>query len=353
MQTICVLFGGVSPEHDISLRSAEAVLNHMKSENRSILPIGITKEGKWLLYGGSDYAEIAANTWELHPKNREAFLSPVRGMGLCIVQSDGTLKTVPVDVVFPVLHGENGEDGTIQGLFEIAGIPYVGCGVLASAASMDKSVTKLMAGTTGVRQADWLVLLRHAYQQDPKAMCAGILEKLSYPIFIKPCSTGSSVGVSKVKSEEQLQKALECAFRYDEKVLAEEFIHGKEIEVAVLGNQNPIAATAGEIDAGAEFYDFETKYVTTTSRPYIPARIDDSAMASVREWAVKIYQALSCKGLSRVDFFVTYDTNEVVFNEINTLPGFTSISMYPKMFAADGVSFSDLIERVIALALED
>lgn len=351
MQTILVLFGGVSPEHAVSLVSAEAVLRNMNKENRRILPVGITREGKWMLYGGSDYKEIAEDRWETHPDNKIAFLSPVRGAGLCILTAEGA-ETVPVDVIFPVLHGENGEDGTVQGLFELSGIPYVGCGVCASAASMDKSVTKLIAATTGVRQAQWLTLHRSAFKADPAAMCSEITAKIDYPIFIKPCSTGSSVGVSKVKTAAELMPALETAFKYDRKILAEEFINGREVEVAVLGNEQPKAATAGEIDAGAEFYDYETKYITSTSTPYIPARIDEDTMTAVRSWAVKIFSALGCAGLSRVDFFVTRDTNEIVFNEINTLPGFTSISMYPKMWAADGLSFPALIDRVIELAQE-
>lgn len=353
MQTILVLFGGVSPEHDVSLVSAESVLRNMNKENRRILPVGITKEGKWILFGGDDFADIAANQWEQNPANRVAFLSPVRGMGLCILNADGSMETVMPDLIFPVLHGENGEDGSIQGLFQIAGIPFVGCGVCAAAASMDKSVTKLIAATTGVRQAQWLTLFRSKFRKDAKKMCDTIMEKINFPIFIKPCSTGSSVGVSKVKNAEQLMTALKNAFQYDKKVLAEEFINGREVEVAVLGNEEPVAATAGEIDAGAEFYDYETKYITSTSRPYIPARISEETNAKVRAFAVKIFKALGCAGLSRVDFFVTRDTEEIVFNEINTLPGFTSISMYPKMWIADGVSYAELIDRVIALALEE
>lgn len=351
MQTVLVLFGGVSPEHAVSLVSAEAVLRNLNRENRKILPVGITREGKWLLYGGNDYADIAADKWEQHPQNCTAFLSPERSAGLCILRENGA-ETVPVDVVFPVLHGENGEDGSVQGLFQLAGIPYVGCGVCASASSMDKAVTKLIAATTGVRQAKWLILYRGAFRSDAEAMCRQIKETIAYPVFIKPCSTGSSVGVSKVKTEAELLPALENAFRYDKKILAEEFINGREIEVAVLGNDAPEAAPAGEIDAGAEFYDYETKYVTSTSTPYIPARIDDVTMQQVRQWAVAIFRTLGCAGLSRVDFFVTRDTNEIVFNEINTLPGFTPISMYPKMWAAEGVDFPALIDRLIAFALE-
>lgn len=351
MQTILVLFGGVSPEHAVSLVSAEAVLRNLNKDNRRILPVGITREGKWLLYGGSDYTEIAKDTWEQHPANKTAFLSPERGMGLRVL-TEGVPESVPVDVVFPVLHGENGEDGSVQGLFRLAGIPFVGCGICASASSMDKSVTKLIAATTGVRQAKWLTLRRSSFRADAETMCKNILDTLGLPVFIKPCSTGSSVGVSKVKTAEQLTAALETAFRYDQKILAEEFINGKEVEVAVLGNEDPVAAVAGEIDAGAEFYDYETKYVTSTSQAFIPARIDDKTMTDVRAWAVKIFTALGCAGLSRVDFFVTRDTNEIVFNEINTLPGFTPISMYPKMWAADGLPFSALLDKLIELALE-
>ena len=351
MQTILVLFGGVSPEHAVSLVSAEAVLRNLNKENRRILPVGITNAGKWILFGGSDFEEIKNDTWEQNPANCPAVLSPERGAGLLIFRN-GQTETVPVDVVFPVLHGENGEDGSVQGLFKLAGIPFVGCGICASAASMDKSVTKLIAATTGVRQAEWLTLRRADFHADAVAMCRQITEKIAFPVFIKPCSTGSSVGVSKVKTEAELMPALENAFKYDKKILAEEFINGREIEVAVLGNDTPKAATAGEIDAGAEFYDYETKYVTSTSTPYIPARIDAETMTAVREWAVKIFCALGCAGLSRVDFFVTRDTNEIVFNEINTLPGFTPISMYPKMWAAEGVAFAELLDRVITFALE-
>ena len=351
MQTVLVLFGGVSPEHAVSLVSGAAVLRNLRKENRKILPVGITLEGKWLLYGGDNYDDIAADKWEQHPDNRTAFLSPERGMGLRVIEKDG-VRSVPVDVIFPVLHGENGEDGSVQGLFQLSGIPFVGCGICASAVSMDKSVTKLIAATTGVRQANWLTLRRADFRADAEAMCRKIMENIAFPVFIKPCSTGSSVGVSKVKDETALMPALEAAFKFDKKILAEEFINGMEVEVAVFGNEAPVAAVAGEIDAGAEFYDYETKYVTSTSQAFIPARISSELNAEVRAWAVKVYSALGCAGLSRVDFFVTRDTNEIVFNEINTLPGFTPISMYPKMWAAEGKSFPDLLDDLIALALE-
>lgn len=351
MQTVLVLFGGVSPEHAVSLVSAEAVLRNLNKENRKVLPVGITLSGKWLLFGGDDYKDIAEDKWEQNPNNRTAFLSPERGAGLCVVNENG-IETIAVDVIFPVLHGENGEDGSIQGLFQLSGIPYVGCHVCAAAASMDKSVTKLIAATTGVRQANWLTLRRADFQADGAAMCRQIMDNIAFPVFIKPCNTGSSVGVSKVMDEAALMPALETAFKYDKAILAEEFINGREIEVAVLGNDCPKAAVAGEIDAGAEFYDYDAKYVATTSQAFIPARISEELNAEVREWAVKIFCALGCAGLSRVDFFVTRDTNEIVFNEINTLPGFTPISMYPKMWAAEGIPFAELLDRLIVLAQE-
>ena len=350
---IAVIFGGNSTEYEVSLQSSYSVFENINSAKYDIIPIGITRNGDWYHYKGQ-YEHIADNTWAEDHNN----LIPVTVSVSCSQKGLFELAAdrytfIPVDLVFPILHGKNGEDGTIQGLFQLAGIPYVGCGVCASAASMDKSVTKLIAATTGVRQANWLTLHHADFRADAAAMCAKIMENIAFPVFIKPCSTGSSVGVSKVKCEVELMPALEAAFRYDKKILAEEFINGREIEVAVLGNDVPKAATAGEIDAGAEFYDYETKYVTSTSTPYIPARIDAETMQAVRDWAVKIFCALGCAGLSRVDFFVTRDTNEIVFNEINTLPGFTPISMYPKMWAAEGVPFAALLDRVIALALED
>lgn len=348
---VCVLFGGVSPEHEVSLRSAESVLNHLDPEKYNVLPVGITKEGNWVLYGGSDYSKLPTNEWLQCPDNRRAFISPIHGQGLVIIDGDRISKTA-VDVIFPVLHGENGEDGTVQGLFQLAGIPYVGCGVASSASCMDKCLTKLTAEKAQVRQADWELVTRLQLRTDPEAALDRVERRFTYPVFVKPAGTGSSVGVSKARSRAALLAALENAVRFDRKVLVEEFICGREVEVAVLGNEQPIASVPGEIDAGAEFYDYETKYVTSTSRLFIPARISEAASERVRSAAVKVYQAMGCRGLSRVDFFVTYEDEAVVFNEINTLPGFTSISMYPKLFAASGIPYGELLDRLIALARE-
>ena len=348
--SVCVLFGGISPEHEVSLRSAESVLNNMDREKYNIFPVGITKEGNWFLFGGTDYSLLPKGRWEDHPENRPAAISPVRGQGLLIFEGDNVVQE-RIDVVFPVLHGENGEDGAMQGLLQMAGIPYVGPHVSASAVAMDKTLTKLVVDHAGVTQAAWH-LVRRGDLVHVEAVLDALEEKFSYPMFVKPAGTGSSVGVSKAANREALEKALSFAAKYDDKVLVEEFIHGREIEVAVMGNENPVASICGEIDSGAEFYDYDAKYVTDTSRPYIPARIDEDVQEIVREAAVKVYSAIGCQGLSRVDFFVTYEENRVVFNEINTIPGFTSISMYPKLFEASGIPYGQLIDKLLALALE-
>ena len=349
-QNVCVLFGGMSPEHAVSLRSAESVLNNLDCEKYNIFPVGITREGKWLLFGGKDYSVLPGGAWESCPENVPVAISPVRGDGLLCFTGD-CVRRERIDVVFPVLHGENGEDGAMQGLLQIAGIPYVGPHVSASAVSMDKTLTKLVVDQIGQTQAAWHLVRRSDLQQTQQVL--ELLEsRFAYPMFVKPAGTGSSVGVSKAADRGALESALHAAAAFDDKVLVEEFICGREVEVAVMGNAQPIASICGEIDSGADFYDYDAKYITDTSVAYIPARIDDAVAQQVREAAVKIYSAIGCQGLSRVDFFVTYEGNRVVFNEINTLPGFTSISMYPKLFGASGIPYSQLLDRLLALAVE-
>ena len=348
---VCVLFGGMSPEHEVSLRSAEFVLNCLDPEKYNIYPVGITKEGQWILFGSNDYSMLPSGQWLECAENRPAAISPVRGQGLLRFEDDHVVPE-QIDVVFPVLHGENGEDGTVQGLLQLAGIAYVGPHVSASAVSMDKTLTKLVADQAKVRQAAWYLVRNN----DLETRLDGILEQLeknfAYPMFVKPAGTGSSVGVSKAANREALKEALLKAGQFDSKILVEEFIHGREVEVAVMGNENPVASICGEIDSGADFYDYDAKYVTDTSVAYIPARIAEDVAEKVREAAVAIYSAIGCQGLSRVDFFVTYEGNEVVFNEINTLPGFTSISMYPKLFDASGIPGNVLLDELLKLALE-
>ena len=348
---VCVLFGGISPEHDVSLRSAESVLNNMDAEKYNIFPVGITKEGRWILFGGKDYSMLPGGAWLEHPENRDAAISPIRGQGLLIFEGDCTRQEL-IDVVFPVLHGENGEDGAMQGLLQMAGIPYVGPHVSASAVAMDKTLTKLVVDNAAVPQAAWQLVWANTLNDQMDRIIASLEARFEYPMFVKPAGTGSSVGVSKASDRTELENALLYAGKLDNKILVEEFIHGREIEVAVLGNENPVASICGEIDAGAEFYDYDAKYITDTSVAYIPARIPENVAETVREAAVKVYSAIGCRGLSRVDFFVTFADNRIVFNEINTLPGFTSISMYPKLFGASGIPYGELIDRLLELAME-
>ena len=349
--SVCILFGGISPEHEVSLRSAESVLNNIDQSKYNVFPVGITKDGDWICFGGKDYSMLPAGTWTTHPDNRRAAISPVRGQGLLTFEGDCVVRD-RIDVVFPVLHGENGEDGAMQGLLQMAGIPYVGPHVSASAVAMDKTLTKLVVDQADVPQAAWQLVRRQDLEYHMDNTLARLEEKFQYPMFVKPAGTGSSVGVSKAADQEALRAALLAASVYDNKILVEEFIHGREVEVAVMGNDNPVASICGEIDSGADFYDYEAKYVTDTSVAYIPARISEETQEMVREAAVKVYSAIGCQGLSRVDFFVTFEGERVVFNEINTLPGFTSISMYPKLFAASGIPYSELIDELINLAVE-
>lgn len=350
--SVCILFGGISPEHEVSLRSAESVLNNIDHDKYNIFPVGITKEGDWILYLGRDYSKLPTGEWKSCPENRRAAISPVRGQGLLSFEGDCVVRE-RIDVVFPVLHGENGEDGAMQGLLQMAGIPYVGSHVAASAAAMDKTLTKLIVDNVGVPQAAWQLVRRGELENRMENTLDSLELRFRYPMFVKPAGTGSSVGVSKAADREGLRGALLTAAKYDEKILVEEFIHGREVEVAVMGNENPVASICGEIDSGVEFYDYDAKYVTDTSTAYIPARIPVDVEEIVREAAVKVYSAIGCRGLSRVDFFVTFEENRVVFNEINTLPGFTSISMYPKLFAASGIPYPQLIDELIRLALEE
>ena len=349
--SVCVLFGGISPEHEVSLRSAEFVLNSLDPEKYNVFPVGITKNGDWILYRGNDYSLLPTGEWKDYPENRRAAISPVRGQGLLSFEGDCVVREW-IDVVFPVLHGENGEDGAMQGLLQMAGIPYVGPHVAASAVAMDKTLTKLVVDQAQIRQAAWMLVRNIDAESRMDWVLEQIEKKFQYPVFVKPAGTGSSVGVSKAADQDALRNALLKAGSYDSKILVEEFIHGREVEVAVMGNNSPVASICGEIDSGAEFYDYDAKYVTDTSVAYIPARISEDVAEQVRDAAVRIYSAIGCQGLSRVDFFVTYEGDEVVFNEINTIPGFTSISMFPKLFAASGIPAGQRVDERLNLALE-
>ena len=348
MLDLCVICGGASSEHSVSLVSGANVLRNLNPDKYNVLPVVISEAGDWFYLPDRDYALIESGKWH-DAKKIPVTLSVSRSFPGLISLEDRTV--FHVDAVFPVLHGKNGEDGTIQGLFEMAGLPYVGCKVLASACGMDKAVTKLIVDDLGVRQAAWEVFRDFELSEEMDACISACEAKFTYPMFVKPANAGSSVGISKAKDRTGLRAALLEAARHDSKVLVEEFIAGQEVEVAVLGNRTLISSDCGEIVSGQEFYSFDAKYNDATSETLIPARLPEETRGRVREAAERIYLALGATGLSRVDFFVTAE-GEIVFNEINTLPGFTSISMYSKLMNAAGIPTPDLLDRLIALAKE-
>lgn len=351
---LAVLFGGISSEHDISCLSAASILRNLDKTKYEIYPVGITQEGQWYYCPACDADRVENGEWERMADKVPALLPPDRSVHGLVLLRDGRTETIRLDCVFPVLHGAGGEDGTVQGLLELAGIPYVGCGVAACANSMDKSITKALIEPTGVRQAKYYLALRYDFERNAEGVVRTAADQLgSFPVFVKPCSQGSSVGVAKANDMLELAAGLTEAFKLDDKVLVEEFIDGHEVECAVLGNRNPIASTVGEIAATQEFYTFDAKYKDESSKLYIPAQITSQQLETVRQNALRVYAALGCRGLSRVDFFVTYEGGEVVFNELNSIPGFTSISMYPKLFDYEGIHYPELLDRLVTLALEE
>ncbi len=346
---VCVIFGGRSPEHEISRKSVTSVINNLDKSKYDIAVIGITKEGKWYLYTGNT-DNIEGGQWEQDEANKTpAIISPDASEKAILVFRGDSIEHIKPDIVFPVLHGEYGEDGTIQGLLELADIKYVGMGVLGSANSMDKAYTKVVLADAGIPQADWVVV--HT-RLGVEGYISEIEEKLGYPCFVKPCNTGSSVGVGKAHNREELLAALKEAAKFDRKVLVEEFLDGHEVECAVLGNENPKAAEVGEIVPTVEFYDFDAKYNDNSTQLHIPADLPEDIKKQIQEYSVRAFCAMDGMGLSRVDFFVRYKDNSVVLNEINTMPGFTNISMYPKLWDAAGVGYSELLDRLIELGLE-
>lgn len=348
---VAVIFGGASSEHDISLISAANIIKSIPTDKFEIIKIGITKKGRWFYFPG-DVSEIENGNWENDPDCCSAILSPDPLHHGFIILDGGKANIKKVDVIFPVLHGKNGEDGTIQGLFELARIPYVGCGVLASAACMDKAVAHMILEYSGIPMAKWRQISIDKISHVDE-ICAKIADSLGgFPLFVKPANAGSSIGVSRADNLEELCEGAKNAFTHDTKIIIEECINGREIECAVFGNDNPFASFAGEIaNEDGNFYDFDSKYVSKT-KTVIPADIDFDVMMKIRETAVKAYKAIGCRGLSRVDFFLT-DNNKILVNEINTLPGFTDISMYPKLMENLGMSQPYLIEKLIESALED
>lgn len=348
--SLAVIFGGVSSEHEVSRMSVTSILENLSNERYEVHMVGITKEGRWLLYTGP-VEDILSGAWEQGPVT-PAFLSPDPSVHGLVALRDGKAETIHVDVIFPALHGKNGEDGTIQGLFQLSGIPYVGCDTESSAICMDKAVTHSLLSSADIEQAHYLWFYADRFDAAPDTIKNKIQARLDFPVFVKPSSAGSSVGVSKVERFEDLDQAIRKAAREDKKVVVEEGITGQEVEVAVLGNRDCDASLVGEIGPSAQFYDYDDKYINGTSQLYIPARIPQEVSEKIRQTAVRAYRLLGCSGLARVDFFVTAGDNRVILNEINTLPGFTSISMYPKLWMAMGLSYGELLDKLIELALQ-
>lgn len=351
-KTVAVLFGGVSSEHEVSLVSAKSVIDNIPKDKYDVKMLGITKQGKWYLFSGETSA-LPGGGWEKDKGNLPAFIAPDASVhGIVVTAKDGKSQTVRVDAVFPVMHGANGEDGTMQGLLTLAQIPFVGCGCASSAVCMDKVYQKSILEASGVSQAKWDYTDITEYKKDSKSQLDRIEKKLGYPIFVKPANAGSSVGITKAHDRSELEKAVAEAAKFDRKVVFEENITGHEIECAVLGNDEPITSCCGEILSCNEFYDYDAKYLAGKTGLAIPADIPEDKSKKVREVAARAFKILGGSGLTRMDFFIRKSDGEVLLNEPNTIPGFTSISMYPKLFAASGISYGELLDRLIELALE-
>ena len=351
MKKALIIFGGASSEHFVSCVSASYVISNIPTDKYDVVTVGITRDGEWYLYEG-DVSFLPEDKWLENGKITKAVLSPDRKDKSLIVFRDDKVEKIKIDVAFPVLHGKNGEDGTIQGLLELSGIPYVGSDCRSSACSMDKAITNTFADSAEICQAKWLSCVAEEYREIKDGFLKKAEDYLGYPIFVKPANAGSSVGVSKAVDRASLEKAMEVAFKEDRKVVLEEFVDGFEVECAVLGNFDAQAMSVGQIKPANEFYDYEAKYENDNSELYIPAHIPEETIEEVRKTAVRIYKVLGCSGLSRVDFFVTKRDGKVVFNEINTIPGFTPISMYAKLCEYSGISYSQLVDRLLMLAEE-
>ena len=352
---VAVLFGGQSGEHDVSLRSAQTVMGALDPERYEVIPIGISREGRWLT-GGDPFGRLSAAsplfalgdggaTPELNP---EQFTAPVSAV-------PGALPaglSAEFDVVFPVLHGPMGEDGTVQGLLELAGLAYVGSGVLGSAVGMDKAMAKTVLEAAGLPQAPWRLVLRKEWERDPGMVTESIADALGFPCFVKPANMGSSVGVYKAHDAAGFGQAMAQAGRHDRRLVVEAGVDARELEVSVLGNDEPVASVAGEVVPCNEFYDYAAKYIDEGSELIVPARLDRETMGYVQELAVAAFRALDLAGMARIDFFLDRQTDHLLINEVNTIPGFTAISMFPLLWAASGVPLPELVDRLVALALE-
>jgi D-alanine-D-alanine ligase len=346
-----ILFGGRSGEHEVSLTSAASVLKALDPARYEVVPIGITRQGKWLVGSAADKL-LPDVLKDGHPVTPSVDPSSLQLIPLNAGSSSALRQGPEVDVIFPVLHGTFGEDGTVQGLLELAGVPYVGAGVLGSAAGMDKDVMKRLFRDAGLPVVPWLVVLRSEWEQAPARWSRRIAREIHYPLFVKPANLGSSVGISKVRQARELPPAMDLAASYDRKILVEKAVDAREIECAVLGNDRPAASVAGEVVPVNEFYDYEAKYVKEGSELIIPARLTARQMKQVQEFAIRAFHAVDGAGMARVDFLLDRRRGKLFVNEINTIPGFTPISMYPKLWEASGLPYPRLVDRLIELAFE-
>jgi D-alanine-D-alanine ligase len=362
---LALLYGGRSAEHQVSVVSARSVIEALDPERFEVVPIGITRDGSWMLPdtppaelvapdGGLPEVDAAGTALALRPDQRSAAFaaaSPVSGDSGGALSAP-TADNPAIDVVFPILHGPYGEDGTVQGLFELADVPYVGAGVLASALAMDKAMAKVVFAQAGLPQVPFLLVREAEWRADPDRVTAEIGERFTFPVFVKPSRLGSSIGITKVKIPADLPAALEAAYAHDAKALVEQGVAARELECGVLGNEHPETSLVGEVVPGNEFYDFEAKYLDESLQLLIPAPVPDQVAARVRELAVSAFKALDCEGFARVDFFYLEASGEVLLNEVNTIPGFTPKSMFPLLWSASGLAYPDLVARLVELAVE-
>jgi D-alanine-D-alanine ligase len=351
-KNICVLFGGKSSEFYVSCNSARTIITNIPQEKYNVVPVGITQSGDWFCYEDSIELLPEAKWLNSEKKYPAAFVTNSKFPGLTVFR-DSKIEQIHIDAVFPVLHGKNGEDGTVQGLLDMLDIPYVGCGLLSSAMSMDKSYTKMAVNTLGIKQAPYVLLTSKNSAEERIAKMEQAEKEFAYPVFVKPCKAGSSCGVSKAKNKEGLIQAVEEALNFDNKVLIEKAIVGRELECAVLDAEELIPSRVGEILVTAEFYSYDAKYADATSRTDTDPELPEETVDRIRDAAGRIFRVLDCRGLSRVDFFLEKDTGDVVFNEINTLPGFTNISMYPMLMEKVGYPLPELVDKLIETAFMD
>jgi len=349
-----IIFGGRSGEHEVSFCSASSIIKAIDKDKYTVVPIGITKEGRWI---SPQDSELALQSGKIDGKNTVILLNDSFSKSLVCIDNnqrlDKSSALEKLDVIFPVLHGPYGEDGTVQGLLELANIPYVGAGVAASAISMDKDLMKIIFQQKSLPILKWLTIKRKEWQKDKEKILSLVQDDFKYPLFVKPTNLGSSVGITKVHKKEELEKAIDLASSYDRKILIEKGLEeAREIECGVLGNDEPRASVVGEVKPAGEFYDYDSKYIDEGTQLIIPADLPDGVSKEVQEIALRAFQALDAAGMARVDFFVTKKENKIYLSEINTIPGFTSTSMYPRLWEASGIPYPELIDRLIQIALE-